>query len=220
MADLKWNDEPTAAALGFFDGVHLGHAKVIRKASDQDMKTAVITFSKNPGKTESGHPVPEITNRALKEKILDSMSVDVVIYLDFDKVRNMSPEQFIEMLSTKLNVKYISCGFNYRFGKNAAAGVRELEEICTPKGIEICPCAPVCIKGAPLSSTRIRAYVVSGDIKGASKLLGRPFAIYGEVIHGRQLGRTLGIPTLNQLLPTPQLLRHLLCHPIRHMRVF
>jgi len=198
--------EPVSAALGYFDGVHLGHAEVINKALSQGLKTAVVTFSHNPGKKADGRPVPEITLPALKEKILESMSVDFCIYLDFDKVRNLEPEEFIDLLTEKLNVKYISCGFNYRFGKGASADVRRLDEICRPKGIKVYTTEPVCVGGKPLSSTRIRSCIASGDVKCAMELLGRPFAVYGEVVHGRRLGRVLGTPTINQLLPPPQLL--------------
>lgn len=207
MADLRWSGAPTAVALGFFDGVHLGHVKVIHMAKAQNLKTVVVTFSHNPGKTVNGQAVPEITSLALKERIFESLSVDAIVYLDFDKVRDMAPEEFIDMLTQKLNVKYISCGFNYRFGKNAAAGVSELETICISKGIELCPVSPVMIKpGITLSSTRIRSYISAGDVKGASKLLGRYFAFYGEVVHGNHIGRTLGMPTINQLLNPPQLI--------------
>lgn len=198
--------EPTAVALGFFDGVHRGHAQVIEAAVRQGLKNAVVTFSQTPGKKENGQPVPQITCKALKEKIFASMSVDTVVYLDFEKVKDMEPADFIEMLTSIFNVKYISTGFNYRFGKGAAAGVQELEKICTPRGIEVCTVAPVYIGGLPLSSTRIRSLIADGDVKKAAELLGRPFAFYSDVIHGRRLGRTLGIPTINQLLPKTQLL--------------
>lgn len=197
---------PTAVSLGFFDGVHLGHAAVIKAAVRQNLQTAVVTFSHNPGKTDNGQPIDEITCPALKEQILTSLSVDAVMYLDFKKVCGMEPAQFIDMLCSTLNVKYISSGFNYRFGKNAKAGVRELEAICAPRGIEVCSIAPVCVGGLPLSSTRIRSLISDGDVKKAAVLLGRPFAFYSEVVHGRQLGRTLGTPTINQLLPETQLL--------------
>lgn len=184
----------------------MGHAEVIKKAQGQGIKTAVVTFSHSPGKKSDGRPVPEITLPALKEKILESMSVDLCVYLDFEKVRNLEPEEFIELLTKRLNVKYISCGFNYHFGKGASADVRRLEEICRPRGIEVCTAEPVCVGGQPLSSTRIRSCIASGDVKCTMGLLGRPFAVYGEVVHGRRLGRILGTPTINQLLPPPQLL--------------
>ncbi len=198
--------QPSAVALGFFDGVHLGHAAVIKETVRQNLQTVVVTFSHNPGKTENGHAVPEISSHALKEKILASMGVDVVVYLDFEKVRGMEPNEFISMLTSAFTITHISSGFNYRFGSGACAGVKELEAICTPLGIEACAVAPVRVGELPLSSTRIRALICDGDVKRAAVLLGRPFAFYAEVVYGRQLGRTLGTPTINQLLPPPQIL--------------
>lgn len=198
--------EPTAAALGFFDGVHLGHAKVIEAAAETGLKTAVVTFSHSPGKEENGQPVPEITSRELKEKIFASMSVDAVVYLDFDKVKDLEPAEFLDLLTSIFNVKFLCSGFNYRFGKGASAGVRELEKLCAPRGVEVKTVGPVCAGDGPLSSTRIRALIARGDVKAAAELLGRPFAFYSKVVGGRRLGRTLGIPTINQLLPKTQLL--------------
>lgn len=206
LTDKTASGEPTAVALGFFDGVHLGHAKVIEAAASKGLRTAVVTFSDSPGKGENQTPLPQITSRELKEKIFASMSVDTVVYLDFEKVKDLGPEQFIEMLESVFNVKFISSGFNYRFGKGACAGVRELRELCEPRGIKVETVEPVCVGGAPLSSTRIRALIADGDVRAAARLLGRPFAFYSKVVHGRSLGRTLGIPTINQLLPKSQLL--------------
>lgn len=199
-------NEPAAAALGYFDGVHLGHAAVIKKAAEQNLKTAVITFLNNPGKRENDIPVPEITSPALKEKIFAGMNVDITAYLDFERVCNMSPEEFMELLTEKFNLKYISCGFNYKFGKNAVAGTKELENMCLRRGIGFASVNPVCVNSVPVSSTTIRAMIAAGDIETANKLLGRPFAFYGRVVHGKELGRTLGVPTLNQQLSSPQLL--------------
>lgn len=197
---------PAALALGFFDGVHRGHAAVISAAAKKGLKTVVVTFDHSPGKTEGGRPVPEITSRALKERILASLSVDDVVYLDFARVRDMEPERFIGLLCEKYRISYIGSGFNYRFGRGASAGAGELEKLCIERGIEVGATAPVCVGGLPLSSTRIRSLIADGCVKEAAELLGRPFGILGEVVHGRKLGRTLGIPTINQPLPPPQLL--------------
>jgi riboflavin kinase/FMN adenylyltransferase len=194
-----------AVALGFFDGVHLGHTAVVKAAAGRGLQTAVVTFLRNP-KSVDGCVVPEITCRALKQEILRAMSVNTIVYLDFAKVRDMGPERFIDMLCALFKIGYIGSGFNYRFGRDAAAGVRELERICALREIEVATLAPVCVNDLPISSTRIRALVTDGNLRGAARLLGRPFALYGEVVRGRRLGRTLGTPTINQCLPIPQLL--------------
>lgn len=165
------------------------------------MKTAVVTFAKQP-KNRQGI----ITGKALKEKIFASLGVDIIFYLDFEAVRNLSPEQFIDMILCWFNVKYISCGYNYTFGKGAEGGADELNAICGRTGIKTGCIAPVCIEGLPVSSTRIRKLVSEGEVDRASVLLGRPFAFYGEVVHGRHLGHMLGFPTINQELPGELLL--------------
>lgn len=205
---------PTAVELGFFDGVHKGHAAVIgaatahaataHAAQSEGMETAVVTFRRRP-ELPGGPPAPEITCRALKEQILQSLRADTVAYLDFEQVRDLSPSEFLELLCGWFDVRFVSCGFNYRFGKNAAAGARELKELCAARGIVAAEAAPVCVDGGPVSSTRIRALLERGDAVSARRLMGRPFAFWAEVVHGRQLGRTLGTPTINQVPEAPQL---------------
>lgn len=197
---------PACAALGFFDGVHKGHAAVIKSAIDKGLKTVAVTFENAVWKKENGKPGGEITSKALKEKILASLGVDAVVYLDYLRVKDMEPRNFIKALCSFFNIKHISAGFNYRFGKGASAGINELKEYCREFGIEVSAVSPVCLKGQPLSSTRIREALVSGAVDEANRMLGRPFAFYSEVVHGRQIGRTLGTPTINQILEPTQLL--------------
>jgi riboflavin kinase/FMN adenylyltransferase len=186
--------------------VHIGHAAVISAAVSQKLQTAVVTFLHHPAELLLNRYVSEITCHEIKENVLESMGVDVIVYIDFEVVRDMSPAQFIDILFSWFDVKYISCGFNYHFGKGALAGVGELSKLCMERGIVSGCLKPVCINDMPVSSTRIRALVSKGDVKQVAALLGRPFAFYGEVIHGRHLGRTLGSPTINQQFPQRQLL--------------
>lgn len=197
---------PTSAALGFFDGVHKGHTAVIKSAADKGLQTIVVTFENAVWKTDNGKPCGEITSKALKERILKSLGVDAVIYLDYPKVKNMEPGDFIKNLCSFFNLKFISAGFNYRFGKEASAGIGELKGYCRELDTEVSAIAPVCLNGQPLSSTRIREALSSGAADKALEMLGRPFAFYSEVVRGRQIGRTLGTPTINQVLEPTQLL--------------
>lgn len=176
---------------------------MIEAAVSQGMQTAVITFNHSPN---CNRKVPEITCHELKEKEFSALGADVTAYLEFSEVRDMSPKEFIEMLTSWFDVKFISCGFNYRFGKNAQAGSDELSRICAEKGIRTRSIEPVTIDGIPVSSTRIRSFIANGDMSGAAALLGRPFAFYGEIIHGRHLGHTLGMPTINQQFSKIQIL--------------
>lgn len=165
------------------------------------MKTAVITFEEQPKKRQG-----IITGKALKEKVFASLGIDIILYLDFEAVRELSPEQFINLIAARFNVKYICCGYNYTFGKDARGSADTLRTICGERGIGTGCTAPVCIGGLPVSSTRIRKLVLCGNVDEASVLLGRPFAFFGEVVHGKHLGHTLGVPTINQELPENQLL--------------
>lgn len=177
---------------------------VIDAAKAQGVKTAVVTFAEHPAGKDV--IVPEITNKHLKEKALASLGVDIIVYLDFETVRDLSPEQFIDMIASWFDVKYISCGYNYTFGKGACGDVDTLKALCDKRGIGTGCIAPVCIDGVSVSSTRIRKLIANGEVGKASVLLGRSFSFYGEIVHGRHLGHTLGIPTINQELSESQLL--------------
>lgn len=195
---------PTAAALGFFDGVHRGHASVLGAAADyareHGCRPLAVTFGARPG----GGPL--LMTKAQRERALRAMSFDVRI-LDFGAVRNLSPDAFVsEVLVGRFHAAAVFCGFNYRFGKDAAAGTAELAALCARESVALRVLPSVEMLGAPVSSTRIRALIAEGKIEEANRLLGRRFAVEGEVIHGRMLGRQLGYPTVNQKLP-PELVR-------------
>ena len=195
-------DRPTALALGCFDGVHIGHAAVIRAAIETGQMSAVVTFRQPPAALLKSDGAQTLMTDALREKVLDEMGLDALIYLDFPSVRNLSPEAFIrDILMEKFRAAAVFCGFNYRFGKGAAAGPQELMEICARLGIRGVRIDPVCVGGRPVSSTRIRALVTQGKMEQVAQMLGRPFSLCLPVIHGHMLGRRLGAPTINQRIP-------------------
>lgn len=196
-------DRPTALALGCFDGVHIGHAAVIRAAMETGRPSAVVTFRQPPAAVLKSGSTQTLMTDSLREKILDEMGLDALIYLDFPSVRDLSPEAFVrDMLVEKFRAACVFCGFNYRFGKGAAAGPQELMDIGTRLGIRGICIDPVCIGGQPVSSTRIRALITQGKMEQASRMLGRSFSLCLPVIHGHMLGRRLGSPTINQRIPT------------------
>jgi riboflavin kinase/FMN adenylyltransferase len=196
----------TSAALGYFDGVHLGHIKVIKKAAEKGIQTVVITFDRLSWKIENGKPCREITTSQQKEGIFKELGVDAVCYLEFEKIKDMEPSEFVKKICSALNIVFISTGFNYRFGKNAAGGTENLKEYAARCQAETVAVEPVCFGGKTLSSTRIRGLIEEGKVDGAALMLSRPFGFLREVVHGRELGRTLGIPTINQLIPNEQIL--------------
>jgi riboflavin kinase/FMN adenylyltransferase len=193
---------PASVALGTFDGVHLGHASVIRAAKEAGLVTIVATFTRHPSEVLKNRRVKELMSTGLKEKSFEQLGVDALFYLDFESVRDMSPEAFLHgKILSRLNAAYVFCGFNYRFGRGGEAGPEELKAICSKYGAVGISLPPVCDGGEPVSSTRIRSLVEDGRMPEAARLLGRPFELYFEVVHGRRLGRELGAPTINQIIP-------------------
>lgn len=200
--DLQTPEGELAAALGSFDGLHLGHRQVIGNTlSAPGLRPAVITFQQNPSVSLQKKPVPLLTTNEQKLALLKEMGVEVVYLLPFDRIRDMEPEDFVEALYRVCRVRALSCGFNFRFGKNGRGDAGLLKELCREKGIELSVTPPVSIAGETVSSTRIRACLEQGDVQQAGQLLGRPFGYDFEVTHGRQLGRTWGTPTINQPFP-------------------
>lgn len=200
--DLQTPEGELAAALGSFDGLHLGHRQVIGNTlSAPGLRPAVITFQQNPSVSLQKKPVPLLTTNEQKLALLEEMGVEVVYLLPFDRIRDMEPEDFVEALYWVCRVRALSCGFNFRFGKNGRGDAGLLKELCREKGMELSVTPPVSVAGETVSSTRIRACLEQGDVQQAGQLLGRPFGYDFEVTHGRQLGRTWGTPTINQPFP-------------------
>lgn len=200
--DLQTPEGELAAALGSFDGLHLGHRQVIGNTlSAPGLRPAVITFQQNPSGSLQKKPVPLLTTNEQKLALLEEMGVEVVYLLSFEQIRDMEPEDFVEALYRVCRVRALSCGFNFRFGKNGRGDAGLLKELCREKGMELSVTPPVSVAGETVSSTRIRACLEQGDVQQAGQLLGRPFGYDFEVTHGRQLGRTWGTPTINQPFP-------------------
>lgn len=200
--DLQTPEGELAAALGSFDGLHLGHRQVIGNTlSAPGLRPAVITFQQNPSVSLQKKPVPLLITNEQKLALLEEMGVEVVYLLPFDRIRDMEPEDFVEALYRVCRIRALSCGFNFRFGKNGRGDAGLLKELCREKGIELSVTPPVSVAGETVSSTRIRACLEQGDVQQAGQLLGRPFGYDFEVTHGRQLGRTWGTPTINQPFP-------------------
>ena len=198
---------PRAVALGLFDGVHLGHRAVISLAARRELNgrepaltVSVYTFRQPPGALKEG--ACELCSPRQKRLALSTLGVEELICADFDTVKDLSPEQFVDrVLRERLNARLVCCGFNYRFGKGGAGDASLLKELCARRGIRVETAGAVEVDGEPVSSSRIRRLVEQGDMRQASRLLGRPFIIDFPVVTGQQLGRKLGTPTINQPLP-------------------
>lgn len=196
--EIAATDLPLACAIGNFDGVHIGHRKLIEAAvgycrAHSGTKCAVFTFESNT----SGAPF--IVSHEEKLKIFAECGAEIAVTVPFDEVRGMSCESFVsEILIDRLNVACAFCGFNFRFGKMGAGNGETLAALMESHGRSAAILPPVNLGGEPVSSTRIRVALAEGDMALANSLLGRNFGFVSEVLHGKALGATLGFPTANQ----------------------
>lgn len=196
-------ENPTVVALGNFDGVHLGHQKLIKNAVDfaklQELKSAVFTFSNHPKNFKGKKEVKGIIDFQEKCRILESLNVDYLFNIAFDPyIRKLSSVEFVdEILINKFKIRQAYCGFNYRYGYRASGNPEKLLHYGIEKGFGLHILEPFTIDGIVVSSTEIRSAIAGGNIKLANKYLGRPYAFNGKVISGSRLGRTIGFPTAN-----------------------
>lgn len=192
----------TAVALGCFDGIHLGHKAVIDAAEGTAQSTrlsrTVFSFSDAVNKNHSQH----IATFEDKCRLLEQLGIENLIVPSFESVKDCSPEQFFrEVLMQRLDAKLISCGENYRFGKNASGSAETMLAFCQAASVECKVISPVTYERQIISSSRIRKALSDGAVDKARVMLGRPFSYQFEVVSGRHLGRTLGTPTINQYFP-------------------
>lgn len=172
------------------------------KAREENLLSSIFTFT-----IYSARPAGKAANGLLispvyRNRMLQQMGVSYLLCPPFEEFRGMEPEAYVhDVLMGLLRAKYIFCGENFHFGKNASGTVELLRRLGEAAGIEVRTLPLVFREGAPVNSTRIRGHVVEGDVQAAHRLLGRPFAIDFVVIGGNRLGRTLDAPTINQALP-------------------
>ncbi|MCT8976812.1 bifunctional riboflavin kinase/FAD synthetase [Clostridium sp. CX1] len=197
-------EEDTYIALGSFDGLHIGHMSLINKtiklAKKNNAKSMIFTFKNHPLMTINTELAPKlIMDNNSKINVLKSLGVDIINMVDFNKdFMKMTPEDFVINLVSSYKAKGIIVGFNYRFGYKNQGDVELLKKMSKNLGFTVQVIDPVKSKGNIVSSSFIRNIISDeGDIKKANKLLTRPFMIEGAVVKGKQLGRTLGFPTVN-----------------------
>ena len=198
-------ENKTAIALGFFDGLHLAHMQVINLALDaareKGFVPCVLLFDKHPQSVLSNRNGPFLLTSEQRSSILAAIGVKTV-FLQFDDIKNLSPEDFIKnILVEKYNAGFVSCGYNYRFGKKAQGDVEFLKSSGEKYGFEVSVCENTKIENESVSSSAIRLAIQNGDIAKANRMLGRPFSFSAEVFDGDHRGRLLGAPTINQYLP-------------------
>lgn len=193
----------TAVALGCFDAIHIGHRQIIKNTIDyakkNNLTSVVYMFRNNPSSVISADGVKSINTFKQRLEIIESLGAGIVIAQWFTpEFREVSPEDFVRLyLKERLDAKYISAGFNYRFGKIGRGDAALLSELGKQYGIKFCPVPCVELGGTPVSSTRIRKLIQDGDMETAAACLGRQFSYRGTVIQGNRIGRTFGFPTAN-----------------------
>ena len=195
--------EKSVVAIGFFDGVHIGHRELIKKAvtlsRQKKCPCVVYTFSAHPIKTLfPDKEVYYITTNEQKAEIFESLGVDVVVFDDFARVKDMTPALFVETVLLKLlGSDDVVCGYNFKFGKNNTGDIDTLSSLLSIYGKRLHVIPPVCAGESAVSSARIRFLINNGEVDVAEKLLDTPFTIKGEVVHGHRIGHMLGFPTAN-----------------------
>ena len=164
-------------ALGYFDGIHIGHKKVILEAvklKSKNLIPTVFTFSKNPKMIISKTPENSIFTEKEKKIKLQNLGIEILYSVNFLKIKNFSPEKFVKkILHEKLNTKVAICGFNYHFGRGGTADAEDLKNICADFGIDVKIIKPVLYKETPVSSTRIRNAIKEHNILEINQMLGK-----------------------------------------------
>ena len=198
--------EKTLYALGFFDGVHRGHAALLeacrRLADETGCKAAAVTFSAHPDTLVLGNTPPLINTVADRVQLLREAGMDDVVVLPFDKKMQTLPWQdFLTLLGESYHAQGLVCGHDFRFGDRGRGNAELLEAYCREKGMACAVVPAQTLEGITISSTHIRSLLEQGRVEEANRFLGHPHVLTGTVISGRKLGRTLGIPTANLALP-------------------
>lgn len=197
----------TIYALGFFDGVHIGHGALLREcrclAERSGCLAGVVTFGSHPDTLVRGSTPRLINTPYDREKLLrERFSMDTVVTLPFDEgMRSMQWRDFLSMLVREYGAAGFVCGEDFRFGDRGLGTARLLLDTCGEWGLPGAVVPEQTLDGIRVSSTYIRGQIEAGDMATAVRFLGHPHILSGRVIHGRQLGRRLGIPTANLRLP-------------------
>lgn len=203
----------TCLAIGNFDGLHLGHQQILRRvlanAQRHNCLPAVLTFYPHPTKVLRPAEAPALL-MTLDQRLaaIAAIGIDAALVIQFDaEFAKISPEEFAQRyVGETMRARCVAVGANFRFGHRQAGDVTMLAELGKRDGFEVESIAPVVVGGEIVSSTAIRKYIREGQVEQAARMLGRPYALEGEIRPGTGMGRKLVVPTLNlhteqELLP-------------------
>lgn len=192
-------------ALGYFDGVHLGHQALLdackKAAQEQGVHSGALTFWGHPEELLLGRS-PALINTTMDRNSMLRQTVEEVVELPFDfGMMRMPWRSFMRMLVQEHNACGIVCGADFRFGRGGVGNTTLLQEYCQSAGLSCTVVPEQCLDGQRISSSLIRKLLEQGDPEQAQRYLGHPHVLSGTVVHGRQVGRTIGFPTANISYP-------------------
>lgn len=194
----------TVVTFGKFDGLHNGHKLLISKALEiaryEGLKLVLCTFDMSCW-CKTGNCF--ITDKEEKKKLCESFGVDILIDYPFDdKIAELTPEMFVDFfVRNKINAKYVVVGSDWRFGHKRSGDINVLKELQKKYGFKAVILEKILNHDKEISSTWIREEIANGNMKACRELLGYPFFFFGQIVHGKKLGRTIGFPTIN-IIPT------------------
>lgn len=204
-------EEPTVISLGKFDGLHRGHEHLmeyLEVKKKQGLKTVIFTFDIPPRqKVGGGSEAQVLTTNEEKMHLFEQRGIDYLVECPFTpEIMHMEPEDFVEMIVHNLQVKSMVVGTDFHFGHNRRGDYKLLQELSESYGYEVEVVEKVQEDDRDISSTFVREEIAAGHIEKANHLLGYHYFVQGTVVHGKEIGRTLAIPTLNLLPPEEKLL--------------
>ena len=203
LVNLRAHQRGCVLTIGSFDGLHLGHQALIRRAMTLAARAArssmVLTFEPMPRDVLAPASAPaRLTNFRERWRLIESLGVDICTVLHFNEhFRALSGAQFLDLLLREFQVHAIVVGHDFRFGRGGEMSATMLETACQPLGVTVDIVPPVLRGAERISSTAVRDALQAGEFRHAAALLGRPYRMRGRVVNGQRLGRTLGFPTAN-----------------------
>ncbi|HUI79429.1 MAG TPA: bifunctional riboflavin kinase/FAD synthetase [Bryobacteraceae bacterium] len=204
LAEIPAEFGPCAITIGNFDGVHRGHQEILRQvveiARGEGWRSAAVTFHPHPTKLVAPQRAPRLlTTPEQRARLIEQRGIDEVLILPFDSgIAHLAPEDFVrDILVDKLKTRAVLVGDNFRFGYRAAGNVDALEQLGGKYSFETDVVAPVTWRKRIISSSAIRDAIESGRVSLACRMLGRPYALEGTVVHGAGVGAKQTVPTLN-----------------------
>ena len=202
--------KPSVLTIGTFDGVHVGHKKIINQlttiSSENNLISILLSFFPHPKMVlQNDNELKLINTIQEKESLLNSLNLDYLIIKEFTKeFSRLSALEFVrDILVNKLNAKHIIIGYDHHFGRNRTANIEQLKEFGELYDFKVTEILAQDIDDIAISSTKIRKALINGEIRLANKFLGYNFFFSGDVVHGNNIGKTISFPTANIKIDTP-----------------